>query len=220
MIKSDAYWLVLNMKILINRPVRYESRASRGFTLLELMVAISIFAVVSLLATGGMSSVLNIQKQSQDKLEELNHMQMFFEMFATEIKHFVIRPVRGEYGLELNAMSSETSDGLEGIEFTHQGRMIPGQTYTLQRVAYYVEDQKLYKKIWPVLDRAEDTRSRHQLILSHVKSFNMAYLIETQSMQFEWRESLDKTNIPLLRGIKLTINNNDNDIYRIFPVRI
>ncbi len=208
------------MKILTDRTIRYLSRASRGFTLLELMVAISIFAVVSLLASGGMSSVLNIQKQSQEKLEDLNQLQMFFEIFATEIKHFVIRPVRGEYGLELDAMSSEISDGSEGIEFTHQGRMVPGQTYSLQRVAYYVQDQKLYKKIWPVLDRAEDTESRHQLMLAHVKYFNIAYLIETQAMQFEWQETLDKTNMVLLRGIKLTINNNDNDIYRIFPVHI
>ena len=40
---------------------------SYGFTLLELMVAISIFAIVSLLAMGGLNNMLNTQEHAEKK---------------------------------------------------------------------------------------------------------------------------------------------------------
>ena len=188
----------------------------KGFTLLELMVAIGIFAVVSLLAMGGMSHVMTIQKESQTRLDDLNRLQMFFQVFDREITHLVNRPVRGEYGLQLSALSSTTSDAVDGIEFTHQGRMIPGQSYSLQRVAYYIEGEQLYKKIWPVLDRAEDTPSYQQIVLNDVTEFNIRYLIETSPGQMEWQESVYDSS--QLRGIRIDINRHNNNVYRIFSV--
>lgn len=197
-----------------NRPVAIKTY--KGFTLLELMVAIGIFAVVSLLAMGGMSHVMTMQKESQARLDELNRLQMFFQVFDREIIHLVNRPVRGEYGLQLAALSSTTSDALDGIEFTHQGRMIPGQSYSLQRVAYYIEADKLNKKIWPVLDRAEDTPSYQQTVLDDVTEFKIRYLIATTPGQFEWQESVYDSS--QLRGIRIDINWHNNNVYRIFPV--
>lgn len=210
------------MSQIINRHLSRQLKTSAGFTLLELMVAISIFAVVAMLAMGGMSYVMHIQKQSQSSLDDLNRMQIFFEVFSRELRHIVNRPVRGEYGLKLSALSSETSDGVDGIEFTHQGRFVPLQNassqLSLQRVAYFIEGNKLIKKTWPVLDRVEDTQSYQHVLLDNIKYFNISYLIEISKQQFEWQESLSDSD--QLRGIRIEISQHENDVYRIFSVRI
>ena len=190
-----------------------------GFTLLELMLAVAIFAVVSLLATGGMSNVLNFQKQSQAEMEQLNRLQMFFSMLSRELNFIVIRPVREEYGTKLPAISSETSDGLDGLEFTHQGQNLPGQGVLLQRVAYYQDENKLYKKLWPVLDRAEDTESSAYVLLNKVERFTISYMVEVKKGQMEWQSSLDSDRVNKLRGIKIELDTQKHKIYRIFPVR-
>ena len=190
-----------------------------GFTLLELMLAVAIFAVVSLLATGGMSNVLNFQKQSQAEMERLNRLQMFFAMLSRELDFIVIRPVREENGTKLPAISSETSDGLDGLEFTHQGQNLPGQGVLLKRVAYYQDNNKLYKKTWPVLDRAEDTKPSAYVLLDKVERFSISYRLELEKGQMRWQSFLDKTQVDKLRGIKIELDTQKHKIYRILPVR-
>jgi len=126
-----------------------------GFTLLELMVAISIFAVVSLLAMGGLSNVLNTQEHTENNMHRLTRLQMVFTIMSRELQQLTERTVRDEYGALIEAISSETSEGMNGIEYTHQGRFTLGDNISLQRVAYYIEDKQLIKKVWQVLDRVE-----------------------------------------------------------------
>ncbi|MCU7940980.1 MAG: type II secretion system minor pseudopilin GspJ [gamma proteobacterium symbiont of Bathyaustriella thionipta] len=196
-------------------------KQAAGFTLLELMVAISIFAVVSLLTMGGLSNILETQAHAEKSLQRLSRFQMVFAVMSRELRQLSMRPVRGEYGSLMDSISIETSDGVDGIEYTHQGRFTLGNTLSVQRVTYYIEDDQLVKKVWPVLDRVEDTQPVKQILLEGIKDLS----IEFYSVPAEesgvynadgWNSSPDDSS---LTGLKVTISSTDyGDIYRIYHV--
>ncbi len=188
------------MKIITNHSL---IKNSYGFTLLELMVAISIFAIVSLLTMGGLNNMLNTQEHAEKKLQRLTQFQMVFTIMSRELQQLASRPIRDEYGGFVSAVSDE---GVDSLEFTHQGRITLGDDISLQRVAYYLEDKKLIKKVWRVLDRVEDSQPEKQVLLDDINSLTFSLF------------SSDENN-PRLIAVGVSIVSTDfGDIYRLFEV--
>lgn len=198
----------------------------KGFTLLELMVAMSIFAIVSLLTMGGLSSVLDTQAHTEKNMQRLIRFQMTFTIMSRELQQLSNRSIRDEYGAAIDSISNVTSEGIDGIEFTHHGRFTLGDTVSLQRVAYYLEDKQLVKKVWRVLDRVEDSKAVKQIILEDINEFNVSFYSVKQSEsrvnqevngEISWQESI--VDDAQLRAIKITLISDDYDeLYRVFEV--
>ncbi len=207
-------------------PIPYKK--IHGFTLLELMVAMSIFAIVSLLTIGGLNNILNTQEHTEKNMQRLIRFQMAFTIISREIQQAILRPIRDEYGTVSDSINSETSDDIKGLEFTHQGRFNLGDTVSLQRVAYYQEDKKLIKKVWQVLDRVEDTKPVKQIILDDLEEVNFYFYSinrsETSSNEgfvgdIIWQDSLNKDNDSQLRAIKISFKSKDyEELYRVFEI--
>lgn len=199
-----------------------------GFTLLELMVAISIFAIISLLAMGGLSQVLDTQAHTEKKMQSLTQFQMFFTIMSRELQQLSLRPIRDEYGAVIGSLNSETSEGIAGIEFTHQGRFTLGNSTSLQRVAYYLEDHQLIKKIWPVLDRVEDSQAIKRVVLKEIDELNFSFYQinasdtlaeQTNEAQINWQSSFEEDDKLVLRAIKVSLQSNHfGELYRVFEI--
>lgn len=150
---------------------------NRGFTLFELLVATSVFAIVSYMAYTGLMQVMDARahiKQVENRLVEL---QMAFTHLSRDVQQLVNRPVRSEYGDVLPAFKGgELGD--YRLEFTRTGHRNPARTprSLLQRIGYLLEDEKLYRVNWPVLDRAQQTEARRSLILEKTESIEIRFL--------------------------------------------
>lgn len=191
----------------------------KGFTLLELMVAISIFAVISLLTMGGLSNILDTRAQTEESLQRLTRFQMLFTVLSRELQQFSNRSVRDEYGAFIDSMSSETSEGVIGIEFTHHGRFLLGEQSSLQRVAYYLEDNKVIKKIWNVLDRVEDTKPVKQILINKVNELEFSFFTNDLQQEGQWQEDINDKSLETLRAVKVSFKTDDlGEVYRIFEV--
>ena len=70
----------------------------RGFTLLELLVALAIFALVSVMAYGGLASVLDQQFATDEIAGQLARLQKTYLLLQRDFEQLVPRPVRDEYG--------------------------------------------------------------------------------------------------------------------------
>jgi len=196
------------------------NRKSRGFTLLELMIAISIFSIVSLLSMGGLSSVLDTQKHTEENLHQLTRIQMAFTILSRELQQFSLRSIRDEYGANIAAISSQTSEGVNGIEYTHQGRFTLGNSVSLQRVAYYLEDKQLIKKVWKVLDRVEDSKPEKLVILDNIEQMDFSFYVAQAQGDGEWQDFWTEDGDLQLRAIKLSLTTkNYDELYRIFPIQ-
>lgn len=200
----------------------------RGFTLLELMVAMSIFAIVSLLTMGGLSNILDTQEYTEKNMQRLIRFQMAFTIISRELQQIVLRPIRDEYGTISDAIDSETSDGIPGIEFTHQGRFTLGDAVNVQRVAYYQEDNKLIKKVWQVLDRVEDSKPVKQVIIDDLEEVSFSfYNVNISEIQpnavvdneISWKEYITQQNDSQLKAIKVSFKSKDyEELYRVFEI--
>ena len=168
-----------NKKLISHVPV-----SCRGFTLLELLVALSIFAVISALAYGGMNQVLTQQALTEEKADRLQQLQITYTIFERDFAQLVNRPVRNAYGSAIGALTG--SDGIDGVELTRAGRANPAgfRRSDLQRVRYASEDEKLLRQAWKVLDRSPDSEAVQQVLYEPVKAFSLRYLDRTN----QWRE--------------------------------
>jgi len=148
-----------------------------GFTLLELLIALSIFAVMSVMIFGGLREVINIRSATDEHTSRLTELQLAFMYFSRDTRQLINRPVRGEYGDSLNALQSNDI-GLYRLELTRDGYSNPAglNRSSLQRVAYGLNDNKLYRYRWKVLDRAEDSKPTKTLMLDNVSDFNLRFL--------------------------------------------
>jgi general secretion pathway protein J len=118
----------------------------RGFTLLELMIAISIFAVITTFAYSGLNVVLDAKQQTDEHLERLSKIQLGMHLMQMDIEQAVNRPVRDEYGDTEPALRSGGQSTLL-LELTRTGYANPLklQRSQLQRVGYLLEEETLYR---------------------------------------------------------------------------
>ena len=81
--------------------MRYHSSFAnrwRGFTLLELLIAIAIFSIIASFAYAGLNVVLDTKQQTDEHLEALSTMQLGLHLLQMDIEQTVDRPIRNEYG--------------------------------------------------------------------------------------------------------------------------
>jgi general secretion pathway protein J len=147
----------------------------RGFTLIELLVALAIFAVLSLLAYGGLASVLDGSELTMQRSTRLGALQAAVGRLVDDLEQAGPRPVRDAYGDPLPALSGGGGAGV--FELTRGGWPNPaGQPRSsLQRVAYELVDRTLVRRVWMVLDRAPDSAPLEQRLLTGVDAFELRF---------------------------------------------
>jgi general secretion pathway protein J len=135
----------------------------KGFTLVEMLIAIAIFAVLSIMAYGGLNTILTTQAVLKTEMQRLREIQRTFLYLGQDLRQVVERHIRDPLApaQQLNALITDNLYASKPfkLELTRTGYPNPLvlQRSHLQRVAYYVKDDNLYRYTWPVLDRAQDT---------------------------------------------------------------
>ena len=157
--------------------MKIKQQKQNGFTLLELLVALSIFAVMSVMIFGGLTEVLEVRALTSKYTKRLTELQLAFMHISRDTRQIINRGVRGQFGNKLAALESNQI-GQYKIELTKAGYSNPGKRNrsTLQRVAYGIDDNKLYRYRWLVLDRAADSVPTRVLLLEDVSAFNLRFL--------------------------------------------
>lgn len=200
-------------------------RRERGFTLLELLVALSIFAVVSVLSYGGLQSVLNAREHSNVQTERLAALQIAVQMLSRDIEQVVKRGVRDQFGDKQSPMTANPTSSNGGLEFTKTGWRNPAgfARSNLQRVGYNLRDDKLIRSTWPMLDRAQASAPREAVILENVKEFSVRFLDSKHEWQSYWPPTTTAPanidTLPLPNAVEIAIDLEDwGLIKRIFRV--
>lgn len=167
-------------------PLLLEMKAPRqsGFTLLELLVAIGIFALMAAMAYGGLNNLLKNSQITDEHAARLTQLQTSFLWLGRDIEQIANRRIRDEYGDSQLALSS-TEVGLYQLEFTRGGWRNPvGRARSnLQRVAYSVRENQLIRFYWNVLDRAQDSKPLEVVLLDGVNRMELRFMSGSGSAQ-------------------------------------
>ena len=151
---------------------------SRAFTLLEMVVAIGIFAVIAVVSYASLNRFLDNRDVLKDEIAEMKDLQLAFSLLEQDMRFLSERIVRDGYG-DGEPMIIINNNNVAGelLRFTTSRSSIslPG-TSALQRTAYRWENGDLVRINWQVLDRAQDSAERRYLLLTDVESVSVNVL--------------------------------------------
>lgn len=182
----------------------------QGFTLLEVLIAISITAMIGVGAVQVISTITNARDGIATRSQQLSDLQRFNAVVSRDIAQFINRPIRDQYGEEQTALLLESGDYL--LEFTRTGwRNRPASENPrseLQRIAYQIESLDdeacesarqrlasteepdpegdcLVRYIWNVLDRGYDSEPRSMVVLDQLESLEISLLVDDRDSESE-----------------------------------
>jgi general secretion pathway protein J len=144
---------------------------ARGFTLIEIMVAVAIFAVMAMLAWGALSQSLSNADMLTERMQRLQTIQRTFRYLSSDLTQAAPRPIRSELGDSLRPAILSSLGGDFAIELSHGGWGNPVglPRGTLQRSAYRIEDHELVRYYWNVLDRTYSNEPVVAVLLEDVE---------------------------------------------------
>lgn len=193
----------------------------RGFTLLEVLVAMAIFAVISGLTFQGLREMAVSRERLAKEGERLAALQGALAIMARDFEQGADRRIRDEYGNFRPALiGGEHEPDL--VELSRGGFRNPAgrPRASLQRIAYRLTDHTLIRRSWPVLDRAATTDAVSQPLLSGVTALKIEFMDSSKQWRPSWPPegdtALRKGNVP--KALRVTIELEDwGTITRLFP---
>lgn len=184
---------------------------SAGFTLLELLVALSIFALISAMAYGGLQTVISQQQQTAARSQRLSDLQKAYRIMQRDLEQLVSREIRNEFGDTIGSLVG--GSGFDGVEFSRGGYPNPAGFLRsdIQRVAYVPDQDTLLRRTWRVLDRAQDTEPDEQKLVESMSRFSMRFLDQSNTWQERWPTASDLggtlTGLPVAVEVQLELDD-------------
>lgn len=157
------------------------NKTEQGLTLLELLVAVGVFALFSAMAYGALNQILDQRDQIEEKRESWRALSLAFLRLEEDLAQARPRPVRDIDGLPLPSLSGQPTDTRAladpSLEVTRGGVLAFSEHVhsDLQRVGYRLEDNVLLRLSWPVLDRAPQTKPLESPLLKGVEVFEVRF---------------------------------------------
>ena len=161
------------------------SNKTLGFTLVEILVALLVFAVVGLLSTRLLSQSIDNQNNLQDRGQRLAEIHRAMRVLQRDIVQLSRRKIRDAQGEELPALIVSDQGA---IEFSRVGWRNPLRQprSEVQRVGYRWQDEKIIRGYWLTLDRSYDAEPAYQTLLENVEAIEFFAVDQLGNEHRQW----------------------------------
>ncbi len=161
---------------------------ARGFTLIELMVALFITAIVFAMGYGAVNQALNNRQSLEDRQTRLLAIQTTMRVIAQDFGQLAPRPVRDPAGESWQPVLISGQSTQPYVTFTRAGWANPAgvQRPALQRVSYVLEGDKFRRESWPVLDTLLSTLPIKRELVDGVKGVTFRYMDVSRQWREQW----------------------------------
>lgn len=180
---------------------------TRGFTLVELLVAMLIFALIGLASYTVLSQMTDSDARSKERQQALNEVQFAMLMLERDVRQMVKRPVRAvpqeQRDIVVVSDGRALDSDMDGLAFVRAGWSNPNAQLprsTLQPVLYRVRDNIL-QRIYNTYVDDVSARPFVQDLLHGVEDFRISYLHDGETVT-TWNQP---GQLPQIVVVKLTL---------------
>ena len=163
-------------------------RQHSAFTLIEVLVALAIFGIMTIVAYSIMGQTLTGSEMLGERMERLKSIQRTIRLLDSDLMQAAPRPVRDILGDGYQPAVRTSLSSEFALEVTHGGWSNPAglPRGTLQRSAYRVEENELVRYHWRVLDATANNEPIETLLLDDVESIVFRYLMNNGEVSEQW----------------------------------
>ena len=150
----------------------------RGFTLIEVLVAIAIFSILAAMSYRALTAVLETRQRVEQENRKWRTIGYAVSRIEQDIGAAINRPVRDASGIVRPALVGNPVPlpGEGQLMLTRSGELdAQGYETAPIRVGYVLRDGVLVLLTWPVLDEAVGTTPTVTPLLSGVQRLEFAY---------------------------------------------
>lgn len=167
---------------------RHGAGRQRAFTLIELMIAVAIFALMTLFAYASVNQVITARIIAAESLGRLSDIQFMLRQLALDLEQLHPRPVREELGDSLAPALVADLRRYNQLELTRAGWRNPigAPRSSLQRVAYRLEDGELIRSHWNVLDRLQVNAPIEFTLIEGLETVEFRFMRESGDWISSW----------------------------------
>ncbi|MGF1778609.1 type II secretion system minor pseudopilin GspJ [Vibrio nomapromontoriensis] len=191
---------------------------SRGFTLIEVLVAMAIFASLSVAAYQVVNQVQRSNELSQERSARLQEIQRAFVYLDSDFRQIALRQFRHEGEAPLSALMIWQQNLLDsdskGVLFTRLGWMNPQSQFPrgeVAKIGYRLKEDKLERLWWRYPDTSVGELPVILPILTKVNTFELRFY-NGDSWSKEWQQELT-----LPQAVEVTLELEDyGKITRIY----
>jgi general secretion pathway protein J len=168
---------------------------SKGFTLVEVLIAMAITALVAVVAYSGLSAAISGAESLRSASVRAHDIHQTLGLLSSDLRQTVNRPVIDEFGQVAPALSGgELARDMLSLTRAGWHNSTAAPRSGLQRVHWWLEDDQLWRGYYPVLDRTAGTESIETLILDEVTRFEVRFLPALGMIESDRDDVIDRRN--------------------------
>ncbi len=162
--------------------------SARGFTLIEVMVAMAIFGVMTVLAYMSLGQTLANADLLTARMDRLQAIQRTMRLLGNDFLTAAPRPVRSELGDSYLPAVQITASNEVLLAITHGGWPNPAglPRSTMQRTVYLLQEDKLLRVYNTVLDATYSNNAVTTEILDGVVSLEFRMIDDNLATTNQW----------------------------------
>lgn len=201
-------------------------KAHSGFTLIEILIAVLVFAVLMVTSFQMFNSVIDLNDRSETQFRQQNQLNIAWAVIFQDLLQLrprMHRDIQGDivsaYSTNQDYLALFTRAGLPPINGVTPGGM--------QLVAYQLDEEKLQLKrlSWQVLDLANDSEPVEQVLISGVKDAKLEHLTRENEWSEVWPPvnfndapgAINATNqLPSMIRVSLVLDD-ERELVRLMP---
>lgn len=170
-----------------------------GFTLVEILIALSIFSIMAVITSTVLFSVFNARDRTTEHAVRLSQLQITFILIERDLTQIVNRPIRTATNLE-NALLGQ----IDTLSFSRGGMINPlfkKKQSSLARVRYSLKNQQLIRQNEMAVDRSTSTEPYTEVLLNNVEQLKFNYIDKNGQKQQQWYDK------KLPKAVRITIQH-------------
>ena len=202
------------MKVIVNKARTIDKSGQRGFTLLEVLIAIAIFSVVSLASFTIFDTVLRGDENSKIRSDRQNELQRAFLLMERDFTQIAKRSMRVNGEAPSNSFLQTSDDSFladeQAIAFVRNGWTNPGLLLPrsdMQRVAYRVVDETLQRLHYNFVDAVVGQEPKIRPLISQVTNLTFEFYDGSK-----WQDKWSGSTLP--QAIAIEIETEDYGFIR------